>query len=215
MSASVDGEPDAVDSPHAPVPGQVDRSAVERLGDADVALRRRPADLEADFDAFVAARATALLRFAAVMVKNPHDAEDVVQDVLVKVHLHWNSIRRTGNPDAYVRRMIVNASTSFWRRRVRFDRALEALGRDPEHAAREVGPDTARAVGDRDHLLALLRQVPAKQRAVLVMRHYEGMDDASIAEVMGVSEVAVRSNASRGLARLRELLAAEGGGEQP
>ncbi|MFN8074241.1 MAG: SigE family RNA polymerase sigma factor [Kineosporiaceae bacterium] len=176
--------------------------------------QRTPAEREADFDAFVSARATTLLRFAMVMVKNPHDAEDVLQDVLVKAHLHWSTIMKAGNPDAYVRRMIVNASTSFWRRRVRFDKALEAIGRDPS-SSREVTADSSGAVGDRDHLVALLRQVPAKQRAVLVLRHYEGMDDATIAQILGVTEVAVRSNASRGLARLRELLGQESAGERP
>lgn len=183
---------------------------VERLGVQASPGRRTIAELDHDFDAFVTARATGLLRFAAVMVKNPHDAEDVLQDVLVKAHLNWASICRAGNPDAYVRKMVVNAATSFWRRAVRIDRVVDAVGRDPGASA--VVGDVAGGLADRDHLLQLLRQVPARQRAVLVMRHYEGMDDAVIAEVLGITQVAVRSNASRGLARLRELLGeAEGG----
>ena len=61
--------------------------------------------------------------------------------------------------------------------------------------------------GDRELLLALLRRLPAKQRAVLVLRHYEGLPDAEIAELMGTSAVTVRSNAHRGIASLRTMLA--------
>ena len=104
--------------------------------------------------------------------------------------------------DAYVRRMVVNACTSWFRRAARRERATEeTLVLDRAVA------DGSEGHADRDLLLAMLRKVPAKQRAVLVLRHYEGLADADIAVTLGVSEVTVRSNAHRGRARLRELLA--------
>jgi len=154
-----------------------------------------------DFDAFVLARGAALVRTARGLLRDPQHAEDVVQDVLVKAHLRWAHISRCDSPEAYVRRMLVNASIAFWRRAKRRE-FLMPDGTLPERA----GPDESRRHDDRDLLLALLRRLPAKQRAVLVLRHYEDLPDAEIAEIMGTSVVTVRSNAHRGLARLRRLM---------
>jgi RNA polymerase sigma-70 factor (sigma-E family) len=171
--------------------------------------------VELDFEEFVAARGPALVRMARGLLRDPHHAEDVVQDVLAKALVKWSTIQRADDPDAYVRRMLVNASTSFWRRAVRKERAHdhETL---PERRVRDATGDVA----ERDRMLALLRRLPAKQRAVLVLRHYEGLPDAEIADLLGTSAVTVRSNAHRGLAALRAMLAEdadealEGGGRR-
>ncbi|MGZ4602878.1 MAG: SigE family RNA polymerase sigma factor [Kineosporiaceae bacterium] len=153
-----------------------------------------------DFEAFVEARGGALVRVARGLLRDPHHAEDVVQDVLVKAHQHWAYIVARESPDAYVRRMLVNAATSFWRRAVRREHAVAVL-------PVTLGPDEAAAFDERDRMLAALRRLPPKQRAVLVLRHYEGLADADIARILRTSVATVRSNAHRGLANLRDQLA--------
>jgi RNA polymerase sigma-70 factor (sigma-E family) len=152
-----------------------------------------------DFEAFVAARGVALVRVARGLLRDPHDAEDVVQDVLAKAHQHWAHIMARENPDAYIRRMLVNAATSFWRRAVRREHAVEAV-------PLAIGPDEAAAFDERERMLAALRLLPPKQRAVLVLRHYEGLPDAEIAWIMRTSVATVRSNVHRGLTNLRDRL---------
>jgi RNA polymerase sigma-70 factor (sigma-E family) len=150
---------------------------------------------------FVALRGPALVRLARGLLKDPYLAEDVVQDVLARALLQWSRVSAAHDIDAYVRRMVVNACTSWFRRAARRERVSD----QPLVLDRPVGDRTEEFV-DRDQLIALLRRLPAKQRAVLVLRHYEGLPDAEIARMLGSSEVTVRSNAHRGLARLRELI---------
>jgi RNA polymerase sigma-70 factor (sigma-E family) len=157
---------------------------------------------EDDFDAFVAARGQKLVRMARGLLRDPQHAEDVVQEVLVKAHQHWSTICSRESPEAYVRRMLVNASTSFWRRAARKELSVDS-GAWPVVAA----PDESARIDERDRILAALRRLPPKQRAVIVLRHYEGLADEEIAAVMGTSEVTVRTNIHRGLANLRGLLA--------
>ncbi len=154
------------------------------------------------YEEFVALRGPMLVRLARGLLRDPYLAEDVVQDVLARALLQWPRVSAAHDVDAYVRRMVVNACTSWFRRAARRERSTDsALVLD-----QPVG-DRTEAFADRDLLIALLRKLPAKQRAVLVLRHYEGLADADIAQLLGSSEVTVRSNAHRGLARLRELIA--------
>src|SRR5680860_1476676 len=172
--------------------------ARERCGD-DVAGSQAPA-VELDFEQFVAARAAP----ARGLLRDPHHAEDVVQDVLAKALVKWGRIQRADDPDAYVRRMVVNATTSFFRRAVRRERPYEN-----EWLPELRQSDGAGQVAERDRMMSLLRSLPTKQRAVLVLRHYEGMPDAEIAELLNCSSVTVRSNAHRGLATLRQHVSDE------
>lgn len=158
-----------------------------------------------EFETFAAERGPALVRLARGLLKDPYLAEDVVQEVLAKALIQWPRVSRADDIDAYVRRMVVNQCTSFFRRAARRERATDA--------AYVLDGSVADRTGDhaeRDQMLALLRQLPAKQRAVLVLRHYEGLADAEIAVLLSCSEVTVRSNAHRGLAKLRVML-----GDQP
>ncbi len=153
------------------------------------------------FEEFVAARGPALVRLARGLLRDPDTAEDVVQDVLAKALLHWKRVQAADDPVAYVNRMVVNASTSFWRRAARRERPVAA----------EDLPDAGRAdgtgqVADRDELLTALRTLPTKQRTVLVLRHFEDMPDEQIADLLDVTTGTVRSNAHRGLAALRTAL---------
>ena len=157
-----------------------------------------------DFEEFVAVRGPVLQRLARGLLRNPADAEDVVQDVLAKVLLKWPRINGADDPVAYVNRMLVNESTSFWRRGARREvpRAVEEL---PE----TVLPDAADRVGERDALLAALRTLPTKQRAVVALRYLDEMSDERIAEILDITIGAVRVNASRGLATLRARMRLE------
>jgi RNA polymerase sigma-70 factor (sigma-E family) len=155
-----------------------------------------------DYEEFVVLRGPSLVRLARGLLKDPYLAEDVVQDVLARALLQWSRVSAAHDVDAYVRRMVVNACTSWFRRAARRERVTDqALVLD-----RPAGDRTDQLV-ERDQLVTLLRKLPAKQRAVLVLRHYEGLPDSDIARMLGSSEVTVRSNAHRGLARLRELIA--------
>lgn len=157
------------------------------------------------FAHFVATRGPGLVRLARGLLSDPHHAEDVVQDVLAKALVQWGRVSAADDIDAYVRRMVVNACTSWFRRAVRRERAHDTATL-PDRGL----PDFAGGVIDRDRVVNLLRRLPAKQRAVLVLRHFEGLPDSVIAQMLGTSEVTVRSNAHRGLATLRRLVAADG-----
>ena len=154
------------------------------------------------FEEFVVVRGPALLRLARGLLRDPDAAEDVVQDVLGRALLRWDRIGATEDPRAYVNRMVVNACTSWWRLAARRERPARGDLPDVPDAARR--PEDVLA--DRDLLLRELRRLPPKQRAALVLRHFEGMGDEEIAAVLQVSEVTVRSNVSRGLAALRRAL---------
>jgi RNA polymerase sigma-70 factor (sigma-E family) len=151
----------------------------------------------------VATRGAGLVRLARGLLRDPHQAEDVVQDVLAKTLVQWGRISTTADVDAYVRRMVVNACTSWFRRAVRRERAQDTSTM-PD---RVVSWDLAIAVTDRDRLVGLLRRLPSRQRTVLVLRHFEGIPDAEIARRLGTSEVTVRSNVHRGLVSLRRIMA--------
>jgi RNA polymerase sigma-70 factor (sigma-E family) len=151
-----------------------------------------------DFAEFVLARGPSLVRLARGLLRDPYQAEDVVQDVLAKALLHWSRISGVDAPEAYVRRMVVNGCTSWFRRAARRERP-----HDNDRLPLMVQRDHSGGVDDRDRVVALLRTLTYRQRAVLVLRHYEGLADREIAELLGVSEPTVRSLAHRGLARMR------------
>jgi RNA polymerase sigma-70 factor (sigma-E family) len=155
------------------------------------------------FAEFAAARLPALLRYAVVLTGDRELAQDVVQDVLVRAQLNWRKIDRAGSPDAYVRRMVLNEYLS-WRRRwaVRNIRTTD-VEVNTIIDARSSTRDHSDAVVDADDVWGRLAQLPRKQRAVLVLRHYEQLDDAEIAGLLECSPATVRSHASKALATLR------------
>jgi RNA polymerase sigma-70 factor (sigma-E family) len=169
--------------------------------------RRVGASGTPDFDDWVAARGPGLLKLAYVLCGNRADAEDAVQDALSRALPRWEHIRTTGDPDAYVRRMVVNAHTSWWRR-FRRREAPVAEVRPPSTGP----PDDATAEHDRVWRACLL--LPEAQRVAVVLRYYEQLEYAEIAALAGIAEGSARSRVSRGLATLRETLTeTEGEGE--
>ena len=162
---------------------------------------RRVGARDTDFDDWVAARGPALLRLAYVLTGNRADAEDAVQDALSRALPRWEHIRSVGDPDAYVRRMVVNAHTSWWRK----FRRREAPVAEPRP------PATTGALGheERDRVWRACLALPEAQRVAVVLRYYEQLEYAEIAALTGVAEGSVRSRVSRGLATLRDALGEE------
>jgi RNA polymerase sigma-70 factor (sigma-E family) len=150
------------------------------------------------FDEFAAGYLPGLLRFAAVLTGDRASAEDVVQDVLVRAHARWRRIGALDRPDFYVRKMVLNEFLSTRRRQRRL-----VLGGSAAEVDTRTAPDWADGHADRAVLLAELARLPARQRAVMVLRYYEGLPDADIAELLGVAPVTVRGYAHRALTALR------------
>lgn len=154
----------------------------------------------ADFEKYVRGRGPALYRLAYLLVGDPHDAQDLVQDVLGSASLRWAKVRAADSVDAYLRRAVCNAAASRWRRRAR---RPELLGDPPE----QVAPGRV-DVELRDEVLALLRRLPRGQREVLVLRFYEELTEAETAGVLGIAVGTVKSQASKAAASMRTLIAA-------
>jgi len=137
-----------------------------------------------------------LLRLATVLAGDRGTAEDVVPAVLIRAHGSWTKISRLDRPHAYLRRMVVNECTS-WRRK--WGRLQAAPDRQLDRPTADHGSQHA----DRDELLAELRKLAPKHRAALVLRYYEGLSDAEIADVLRCQPVTGRGYVHRGLKALR------------
>lgn len=152
------------------------------------------------FDQYAADRIDRLLRFATALTCDPHLAQDVVQEVLLRVQHRWARIGPMPARDLYVRRMIINEYLS-WRRRkaaktvAATHTTLDALGTPTA--------DPATGYAERDAMRTQIARLPRKQRAALVLRYYSDRSDAEIAELLGCSTGTVRSHISRALSTLR------------
>jgi len=152
------------------------------------------------FDAFVAARGSALLRHAYVLTGDRYLAEDLVQETLAHLYRRWDKVAATTSPEAYVKTSVTRQFLSWRRRRSSGERPTDHV---PESPSAYDGTD---AVDDDDVLWRLLARLPRKQRAILALRFYDDQSDQQIAEILGVSASTVRSQASRALATLRDQL---------
>jgi RNA polymerase sigma-70 factor (sigma-E family) len=168
-------------------------------------MRRDAGDLDERFAAFVREHGQRHLRLAVLLTGDWHAAEDLVQASLIKLYQAWPWLETDTDPDAYLRRIVVNTHRSWWRARWRREKPAAALsgGALPDGASGEDIADT-HAVG------ALVRQalasLPRQQRAVLVLRYFEDLPEAEIASLLGCSPGSVKTHAHRGLRTLRELL---------
>ncbi len=149
-----------------------------------------------EFQDFVEVRYGDLLRTAYLLTGSRPAAEDLVQSSLLRVMRHWD---RVDEPLAYVRRIMVNQRTSLWRRL----RNAEVLTGDPPDRP---GPDPTDRILQRQSLLEALARIPVRMRAVLVLRYWEDLSETDTAELLGISVGSVKSQASRGLTRLRGVL---------
>jgi len=153
------------------------------------------------FEEFVQACSPRLFRTALLLAgQDRAAAEDLLQLALERAYRHWARVCRSGDPERYVQRILANASNDRWRQ----------AARRPERPLRpdEAGPlaqDQSDAVAERDFLMRALAALPPRQRTVLVLRYFNDLSEAEIADALGCSVGTVKSQASRGLARLREI----------
>jgi len=159
---------------------------------------------EEEFAEYFAARRDAVRRTAYMLCGDWHRADDLAQTAFVALHRRWKKIRDRAATDAYVRTTLVRASIDESRRPWRREWQTETL---PEPSDDTPGLDDL--VATREDLLAALKEVPPKQRAVLVMRFFEGLDVTGAAKALGCSEGNVKSQTARGLANLRQVLERE------
>ncbi|MEU4096770.1 SigE family RNA polymerase sigma factor [Streptomyces sp. NPDC026673] len=158
-------------------------------------------DAAPDFEEFVTARGPRLLRVAWLLTGDAHLAEDLLQTTLAKVWPRWRSIAGE-NPEAYVRKALVNTHASWWRRRWRGE---VPHGDVPVVAA---AGDPFASVDLEQSLAALVRRLPPRQRAVVVLRYFEDLSVEETAHVLGCRPGTVKSQAAKALGMLRTELAA-------
>jgi RNA polymerase sigma-70 factor (sigma-E family) len=150
------------------------------------------------FEEYVLVRGPALIRLARLLVDDVHRAEDLVQDALVRAFPRWSEILRTDQPDLYMRRILINLNASWWRRG-----ASRELPVDLRDDVRPGPADHGAQAAERLALWERVRALPPRQRAVIVLRYYEDLDDSRIGEILGCSRASVRTHAMRALAAMR------------
>ena len=167
------------------------------------AMTSKTAARDAAFTDYLHARQPSLLRTAYLLTGDRHQAEDVLQTSLAKLYLAWDKVDDRNSVDAYVRRIMVNENNSLWRR-----------GWKKREYATEVLPEGAPHVDEYDEgrsaaLWDVVRTLPPKARAVVVLRYYEQLSEAETADVLGISAGTVKSQCSRAIAALRERVPAD------
>ena len=151
-----------------------------------------------EFREFMRGRWPAMVRLAYGLTGDLGHAEDVAQAAFARAYASWSRVARTGNPDAYVRRIVINENNTRFRKRRVTERLVDAV---PEPPASSTGP--ADALGDSEALLKALRALGPRQRAVIVLRFWMDMSEAETAAALGCSVGTVKSQASRALAAFR------------
>jgi RNA polymerase sigma-70 factor (sigma-E family) len=167
------------------------------------------ADAGDSFEEFVRGRSAPLFRLALLLTgQNWAEAEDLLQIALERAYSRRTSLSRDRSPEAYVRQVLVNASIDRWRLlRRRGEQRLDAS---------EPGPpvdDRTGQIANHDLLIRALAALPPRQRAVLVLRYFQDLPEAEIARTLGCSVGTVKSQISRGLARLRQVTGVAAAGE--
>jgi RNA polymerase sigma-70 factor (sigma-E family) len=152
-----------------------------------------------DLEQLLADRGRQLLRTAVLLTGSRQDGEDLLQAALERLIRQGRRI--SGNPEGYLRRTLYNLAADRWRRQEAWHRKLPLI----RAGQRATAPDLAAAVDLRDALIQVLALLPPQQRAVIVLRYWEQLSEAEAASVLRCSEGTVKSAASRGLRRMREL----------
>jgi RNA polymerase sigma-70 factor (sigma-E family) len=171
------------------------------------------AQLDAEFREFMHGRWPAMVRLAYALTGDQGHAEDVAQTAFARAYASWPKVRRTGNPEAYVRRIVINEN----RNRFRKQRVAEQLTDAPPEPGPGTGPGSADATSQYDErsvLMAALRRLGPRQRAVVVLRYWLGLTEAEAAAELNCSVGTVKSQASRALATLRQSTELVDGGSQ-
>ncbi len=171
-----------------------DMTTDQTLSEASRSERQQMAPDRVDFDQFVAARSTALLRTAYLLTRDHALAEDLLQTALAKAWFSWSRV--TGHPEPYVRKILLNTYNSWWRRKWNGEHATGEL---PESGV----PDGTDAVDAGNDLWDAMGRLPRRQRAVVVLRYFEDLTEAQTADLLGCSVGTVKSQTSKALAKLR------------
>lgn len=165
-------------------------------------FRTETEDRDTAFREFVKQRAVSLQRSAYLLCGDWYLAEDLVQETFAKAYVHWRRVQSADNPDAYVRRILVNEARQRWRRRdapvVRTDAGVEP----------RIG-DSADEVARRAELFQALLSLPVRQRAAVVLRYLDGLSVRETAAALGCREGTVKSQAADAMASLRNYLSRE------
>jgi len=162
--------------------------------------------IDEDFAEFAGARWASLYRLAYLLAASPTGAEDLLQTALEKAYVNWSRISRMQYPEAYVRRMLANTLVSSRRR--------AWVGEQPWGDAPESVAESAEVpVLDRSLIWPLVCALPDRQRAVIVLRYYEDMSEAQIADALGCAPGTVKSQSAAAIGALRRALEAAGAGE--
>jgi len=163
-------------------------------------MQRDTATLDERFAAYVRDRGDRLLRMAVLLTGDWHAAEDLVQTSLIKLYRAWPRLETTKEPDAYLRRIMINTHRSWWRAHWRRETPTAIA---PEDSSTD-------DMAERQAISAVVRQalakLPRQQRAVLVLRYAADLPEAEIAELLGCSPGTVKTHAHRGLRALRDSL---------
>ena len=156
--------------------------------------------IEEEYREFVGSRAASLHRTAYLLCGDWHLANDLVQETFVQTFRHWRRVQRADNPNAYVKRILIN---EFKRHGQRYGGLSVRTGTDRSEVA---VPDVSDEVVNRADLLRALLTLPARQRATVVLRYLEGMSERETAAVMRCSEGTVKSQTARALNTLGSCL---------
>lgn len=156
-------------------------------------------EVDDDFADYVRARQGQLLRAAYLVCGDQQLAEDLLQGALIKLALHWSTVKDE-YPDAYVRRILYRDAVSAWRKRRR-----EVVAGDGPLAA-ATAPEAMEPRGDRVDLMRALAQLAPRQRAVVVLRYFEDRSERDTADALGISVGTVKSQTHDALVRLRAML---------
>ena len=155
-----------------------------------------------EFEEYAKAKLPMLLRTARAVCADSALAEDVVQEVLSRIYADWARPGVVDKPDAYLRRMVVNEYLSWRRKWARLIPHADPGRLTVRHGRGETVPGPEH-VDDRAALVAELKQLPPRQRAVIGLRYFADLDDAAIAATLGCAQSTVRVHAARALATLR------------
>jgi RNA polymerase sigma-70 factor (sigma-E family) len=182
------GDPDGTPQrPLVPSARAVDEGAV--------AVRAAGID-DPEFRDYVRSRSRALLRTAYLLTGNMADAEDLLQSALAKTYLAWDRIEDRGALDGYVRRALVNTHISWWRRRRLDEYPTDEI---PDQAIVEHSVNSEL----QESLRRAIDRLPQRMRAAVMLRYYDDMSEAEVADVLGISLGTVKSTVSRAVAKLR------------
>jgi RNA polymerase sigma-70 factor (sigma-E family) len=158
-------------------------------------MRDRSPDEDEDFVRFTSGCRARLFRTAFLLCGERHAAEDLLQQTLERSYVAWHRVSHADEPDAYVRRIMINEHARRFRRTLR-----EALVTEVPEPRDSTGPDWA---DTRSALLSALAALPPRQRQAVVLRYWEDLSETQTAAAMGCSVGTVKSQAARGIARLR------------